>query len=497
MTVRRAPRADPPPTITRFRPDRRRGQSTAPGHALWLLATPAELEPVLADDPTGPLPAAQRPAAGRALRATPPLAGPGLQRVDWTDEAGRLGSLTFAIGLSRQDRRRLLDDFDLSPPAARPPWGAGPVLVIGAGLAGCATAAALARRGRSVVLVDQESAWGGVVAGVPLLAQHPALSADNNGRTRLSRAALALAWRLRDELGPALYWCGRWQRVEGEASRYLAGWPAALARAVVTASEPSTDLIRFDRCALAETAPLLAHLVNRPTISTRFGQPVRAIEQDAGGWWASLGAGGRTGPFEAVVIACPAHEALSGLAPPWTPRGHHDAGQVAIGEAPAMTETAPARIDGGFRREGQAFRLQLGRLRVTGFSGEGGEGRNANEAGGHPDPSGDRAVEWRLSPAALRLDPIDHLPLIGAVPDQARVITDAPAYARNDRLPYPLRPGLWLATGFGGRGLLWSILAAELIAARLDDEPPLIEATLEAAIDPARFLRRRLRKGAP
>jgi len=491
-----------------------------------LLASPAELAPILAGDPASPMPVAQHPAVRGALALTPPLACPGLQRIEWLDEAGRPGSLTFAIGLGHPDRQRLLAAFDPAPPSAGQPPGsdAAPVLVIGAGLAGCAMAAALARRGRSVVLVDRRPHPGGVVADVPLLAQHPALSADDNPRTRLSRAALALAWRLRDELGPALHWCGRWQRVEGEAARYLAGWPPVLARAgdapaptaptAPMASPASSGMVRFDRCALAETPRLLADLVNRPGIATRFGQAVQTIERDDRGWWAGLDAAGRIGPFPAVVIACPDHEALSGLTPPWTPRGHHDAGQVAIGEAPPASAYQPARIDGGFRLDGQAFRLQLRRCRVSGVGGEdgvGGEGGGSNSTGssdsvGSSDSNGvsdrdrdrerdrDSAIRWRLSPAAIRFDPIDHLPLIGAVPDQARIVTDAPAHARNDRLPYPVQPGLWLATGFGGRGLLWSVLAAELIAARLDDEPPLIEASLEAAVDPARFLRRRLRR---
>ena len=507
MAASRGTKPDPAPTFACFQPNRRRGQSTAPGHGLWLLATPAQLAGVLtgalAGDPLGPLPAGQRVAARQALTRSPPLACRGLQRIEWTDDAGRLGSLTFAIGLDHPDRRRLLADFEpeRAPTrervAGRAAGGAtdivedgvdhrvdhrvdhavddddAPILVIGAGLAGCATAAALARRGRHVVVIEQGPALGGAVADVPLIAQHPALSADDNARTRLARAALALTWRLRDDLGPALHWCGRWQRVDGDPARYLTGWPPELARAA--AAGPDAQ-IRFDRCALAETSALLAHLVARPSISTALGQTVTAIEHDATGWWARLTTASRSGPFGAIVIACPDHVPLSGLAPPWTPAGHRETGQVAIGEAPAGSAPDAARIDGGFRRDGRAFRLQLGRLLVTGAQ-------------------ADDAVAWRLSRGASRLDPIDHLPLIGRVPDQQGLIARAADHARNDRLPYPLRPGLWLATGLGGRGLLWALLAGELVAASLNDEPALIEASLATAIDPARFARRRLRRG--
>lgn len=506
MAVPRGSKPDPAPTFACFRPDRRRGQSTAPGHGLWLLATPALLAGVLAANPLGPLPAGQRAAAGRALTRSPPLACRGLQRIEWTDDAGRLGSLTFAIGLDRPDRRRLVADFEPGPGPAPAPGRVGdtaPILVIGAGLAGCATAAALARRGRRVVVIEQATTVGGAVADVPLIAQHPALSADDNARTRLARAALALTWRLRDELGPALHWCGRWQRVDGDPARYLTGWPPELARAVAAGPDGpdgSDARVRFDRCALAETGALLAHLVARPSISTWLGQAVTAIEHDDAGWWATLDTAPRAGPFEAVVIACPDHVSLSGLAPPWTPAGHRETARIAVGEAPAGSAPEAARIDGGFRGAGQPFRLQLGRLLVTGAGAddvleEDTASGPAVARGGADDVVADRSVVWRLSRGSSRLDPIDHLPLIGPAPDQQGLIAHAAAHARNDRLPYPLRPGLWLATGLGGRGLLWALLAGEIIAAGLDDEPALIEASLAAAIDPARFARRRLRRG--
>jgi glycine/D-amino acid oxidase-like deaminating enzyme len=92
-----------------------------------------------------------------------------------------------------------------------------------------------------------------------------------------------------------------------------------------------------------------------------------------------------------------------------------------------------------------------------------------------------------------RLSTRDHLPLIGPVPD-ARALVMLAAAHRDDRLPLPILPGLWTATAFGGRGLLWSVLAAEVIAARLDGEPSALERPLAAALSPDRFLRQALRR---
>jgi tRNA 5-methylaminomethyl-2-thiouridine biosynthesis bifunctional protein len=60
----------------------------------------------------------------------------------------------------------------------------------------------------------------------------------------------------------------------------------------------------------------------------------------------------------------------------------------------------------------------------------------------------------------------------------------------------PRLSGLYGLLGFASRGLIWASLAAELLAAQLQDEPPPIEHALVAALDPARFLLKMHRRGA-
>lgn len=509
MAAQQAPGPDPTPTFACFRPDQRRDGLTGSGHGLWLVNAAPALPRLLADDPARVLASSQQAAARQALAAAPPLGCRGLQRVDWQDADGRLGSLAFAIGLDRHDRRALLAAYGEDGPAkaapgrlaarkATPtPVGPGQVLVIGAGLAGAFTAAALTRRGRRVVIAERGAAPGGAVTDVPLLAQHPALSADDNVRSRLSRAALLLAWRLRELTGPALQWCGRHQRVDGSASAQLAGWPAELARPDPTAADGESVLF-FERCALARRAPLFDTLLQGPGIDLRLGHAVSGLHRDEAGWWArGEHPSSPLGPFAAVIVACPEHAPLTGLGPPWLPQGHFEPGQVMIASAasPLIAEL-PARIMGGYRAAGAPFELDWGPWRVIGVQ------DGSVEAPEHRDDGEERdkvtgaadGWSWRRSEPALRLDPIDHLPLIGAVPDQAAIIGEATAFARNDRLPYPVLPGLFLATGLGGRGLLWAQLAGEVLAAAIEDEPPLLESSLQAALDPARFMRRRLRR---
>ncbi|MDP5009211.1 MAG: tRNA U-34 5-methylaminomethyl-2-thiouridine biosynthesis protein, partial [Glaciimonas sp.] len=52
----------------------------------------------------------------------------------------------------------------------------------------------------------------------------------------------------------------------------------------------------------------------------------------------------------------------------------------------------------------------------------------------------------------------------------------------------PRLPGLYGLLGYASRGLIWSPLAAEILAATLNDEALPIAPELAMALDPARFL---------
>ena len=88
----------------------------------------------------------------------------------------------------------------------------------------------------------------------------------------------------------------------------------------------------------------------------------------------------------------------------------------------------------------------------------------------------------------------DRLPLLGAVPD---------AWAGGDPCGtwdqprfVPRRPGLFMFTGLGSRGITWSPLGAEVLASIMAGTPTPLEASLLDAIDPARFLSRANRRKA-
>jgi tRNA 5-methylaminomethyl-2-thiouridine biosynthesis bifunctional protein len=82
---------------------------------------------------------------------------------------------------------------------------------------------------------------------------------------------------------------------------------------------------------------------------------------------------------------------------------------------------------------------------------------------------------------------MDRLPLVGPLPDLHALEPG------SDRVA--VRDGLYAIGAFASRGLVWSALAGDLLAARIDGEPLPVETDLAAAIDPVRFVVRAHRRG--
>lgn len=96
---------------------------------------------------------------------------------------------------------------------------------------------------------------------------------------------------------------------------------------------------------------------------------------------------------------------------------------------------------------------------------------------------------------AFRSVTSDRMPMIGALADESAARANATRLSGAWPLDLPRTAGLYGAFAFGSRGLVWSTLAAELIAAQIEGEPWPIERELAEAIDPGRFLLRALRQG--
>jgi len=83
----------------------------------------------------------------------------------------------------------------------------------------------------------------------------------------------------------------------------------------------------------------------------------------------------------------------------------------------------------------------------------------------------------------------DRLPLVGQIPLGSAVKSSD----THENIAY--HPGLYTLAGYGARGLVWSALAAEMLASRLSEEPQPLERELMQAMAPARYLLRNARRG--
>jgi tRNA 5-methylaminomethyl-2-thiouridine biosynthesis bifunctional protein len=90
----------------------------------------------------------------------------------------------------------------------------------------------------------------------------------------------------------------------------------------------------------------------------------------------------------------------------------------------------------------------------------------------------------------FRAVPPDRLPLVGALPDYEAGLISAVTQLQD----LPRHRGLYAALGYASRGLVWSVLMAEVLACEIEGEPLPIEKCLADAIDPGRYLLKALRK---
>jgi len=233
-------------------------------------------------------------------------------------------------------------------------------------------------------------------------------------------------------------------------------------------------------------------LQQEPGITLRLSQPVETISRSAERWHALDSRGEAIASASALVLANQAQAAtLAGMPPLATGRLRLNRIQVAIGTASGNEPAGRPTILGGssYRLEDPGRHCVVGPLQP-------GRDTLLDHCISLPGLTiNDPAYRWHLSEPSERLLLRDNLPMIGAAPDSDAIMAACDRYQRNDRLPLPRQVSLHLLTGLGGRGLLWSVLGAEMIAAALNEEPPVVEPDLEDAVDPARFLKRSLRRG--
>lgn len=424
-------------------------------------------------------------------------------------------------------------------PDATLPEGMAPArcLVIGAGLAGAAVAASLARRGWRVTVLDAASTPAAGASGLPagLFASH--VSPDDSLLSRLSRAGVRLTLQTLADLLPEVRgsdWDDGGVIEHGVDAPIRLAWasgpgldwsrPASAAELRDNHLPAGASACWHARGGWVRPPRLVQRLLAQPGIAWQGGAAVARLER-AGPLWRALDARGDVLAEAELAVVCagPASGSVAGTAlplqllrgqiawglhadapppPPWPERPVNGHGNLVpcvplahAGDAPGwvlgstferdQSELPPSAADIAAGRADNAARLAqllpaLGQ-RLAG----------ALHPPPHPRPFPHEKVKEKQPPSQA----VQGLSAIKTAEGPPTHTWAAVRCAAPDRLPIvgpvdaAALPGLWTCTAMGARGLTLSLLCGELLAARLHGEPLPLEARLARALSSERLAR--------
>lgn len=365
-----------------------------------------------------------------------------------------------------------------------PPVSPRRVTLIGAGVAGASLAHALAQRGIAVTVLERAAQSGQGASGTPIAVFRPVVSRDDNLGSRLTRAAFLHDLRTWVALGDTVEWsrCGVLLLAKDDVAA------TKLQRALVETAPPADyarwlelDVMQaaanwpvdapgvwFSTAGWIVPSSLCRAWLDHPLIELRTGCRAAGVEQTSTGWRV-LDHESRTVAESDAVVLTNASD-VAGLAPgqnwPLTPVR----GQVTQLPAGSLPELQRVIVREGYVAPGAAGP-------VVGATYE------HDDAGTEARPAGDEVNLARLETilpgartriaidavsgwASLRATLPDRMPLLGAVSGQT---------------------GLYVAAGYGSRGVVWAGLLGEALADLMTDQPLPLERDLMRAITPARY----------
>jgi len=466
------------------------------------------------------------------LRALARLARPGATLATWCTARGVRDAL-IASGFAVERRPGYGHKREMLAARFAPRWkvrrreppaprsGERHALVIGAGLAGCAAAQALAGRGWQVDVLEQGGGPASGASALPWGLLHPQLSPDDNLLARLTRAGFLLGRRQLAQLqrqakDPLWNACGVLQQAaddeEAAAMRGATarlGMPARFAQWLdADAAEghigmrPRRGGLWFDGGGVVSSLRWCRAMLDEHAgrIRLRTGVRVARLSRCDEEWRVEDDAGRMVAEAPVVIVATAlASPRLLGLqfAPVSAVRGRISllrAQDLASLRAGLAGDGYAVRGPDGSVGVGASYEFAPADLRDTGNASDEaihqGNVQRLTRLLADPGP-----VEAIGTFDGVRCVARDRLPLAGPIADEEASVTQAAALRGAHLADLPRWAGLYASFALGSRGLTLAPLAGELIAAQLEGEPWPVERDLAAAIDPGRFLLRRLRSG--
>ncbi|MDH1055376.1 bifunctional tRNA (5-methylaminomethyl-2-thiouridine)(34)-methyltransferase MnmD/FAD-dependent 5-carboxymethylaminomethyl-2-thiouridine(34) oxidoreductase MnmC [Aquipseudomonas alcaligenes] len=416
--------------------------------------------------------------------------------------------------------------FEAHAPAAEKPWHDRPprpevreALVIGAGLAGCATAASLAARGWQVTLLERHEAVAQEASGNPQGVLYLKLSAHGTALSQLVLAGFGHTRRLLQHLQQGHDWdaCGVLQLAfdapeAGRQAKLAEAFPADLlhslsreqAEARAGVALPAGGLFYPD-AGWVHPPALCRQLASHPRIRLLTHSEALELRRVDGRWQALDGERLLAEAPVAILAGAAEVRRFAAELPLKRIRGQ-------ISRLPQTTRSAElacvvcaegyvAPPRGGEHTLGASFDFHSQDCAPTAAEHAG----NLELLREISADLAERLDADRLDPAqlegraAFRCTSPDYLPIVGPLADPAAFAETYAVLGKDARQvpdsPCPWRDGLYVNSGHGSRGLITAPLCGELLAAWLNDEPlPLPRAVAEAC-HPNRFLLRKLIRG--
>lgn len=366
------------------------------------------------------------------------------------------------------------------------------VAVIGAGIAGAACAQALARRGVETVVLEAALELGAGASGNPAGLVMPRL--DRGGALSEVFLASSLAAVAAYEALGVYTRCGVEERAEDRRAEALADLIADPPLPADWFSRLADGAALHARAGLVRPREAIAAMLSGAQVL--FEAPVAAIERAGDGWLLRAPDGRTMLKADAIVLACGA--ALTQFAPAKFLPIELSRGQIewGPGSAPAHALTRGSYVapyDGGV-----LFGATFDKVDAFAPPEADASSRARNlEALAQLAPEIAASIDAAKlnSRAALRAATPDRAPIAGALPD-AEAWLEANADVAHGAVPHTSAhiPGVYVIGGLGARGLTLAPLLGEEIAAEICGEPQVLSAKARAAIDPARFLQRALKR---
>ncbi|MBA2652326.1 MAG: bifunctional tRNA (5-methylaminomethyl-2-thiouridine)(34)-methyltransferase MnmD/FAD-dependent 5-carboxymethylaminomethyl-2-thiouridine(34) oxidoreductase MnmC [Tatlockia sp.] len=400
------------------------------------------------------------------------------------------------------------------------PWHSSPhspyktknALVLGAGLAGCYTAYALAKRGWKVTLLDEQSKVGLGASGNRQAILYPKLSAYRSPLTAFMLMAFMYACRVYNQFLTSAaigelsgYLQLAFNEKERLSQESLAKWLHFYPELgqMVNAEEASnlagiklgTGGLFIAKSGWLDSQALCQLLKHTKNIAWSPNTSISELAYQDGLWHAGIHSAEvlvLANGYQATQFVQTNHLTLKPIR-----------GQITLIATNSQSESLKIPLCG----DGNILPVYQN-LHSLGASYHLG---NTEKGSDHSDDCENLSrlakiptdIKWsneiKANWVGLRAATTDYLPLVGPVPDEKLFKSRFAGLATNTKRWIPVAgayfPGLFLCAGFGSRGLTTIPLSAEYLASLINNEPAQIPQPIVQSLAPARFLIKEISRG--